>query len=137
MLAVTDQEVEFFKKDVEDFSDIDKQIKELKNKIKPIQEKIKELTQKKKAKQEEVMDFMTSNGLDVCNSGNTSLEVKNSTSTKSVTKGDAYDRIYKFFSEDNEKIAGMNVEEKAKFLHNYIYVEGREKIETKKLIQKT
>ena len=42
-------------------------------------------------------------------------------------------RILKFFSYDVEKINGMTNDEKAKFLHNYIYVEDREKSETKNL----
>jgi len=34
-LPVTDQEIEFLKKDVGDYNDIDTQIKELKKKMKP------------------------------------------------------------------------------------------------------
>ena len=99
MLAVTDQEIEFFKNDVEKFNDIEKQIKDLKEKIKPYQAKIKELTQKKKEKQEEVLNFMESNDLDVANVGDSSLELKNTSVTKSVSKADVYDRLYKYFSE--------------------------------------
>ena len=52
-LPVTDQEIEFFKKDVGDYNDIDVQIKDIKKKMKPYQEKLKELTEKKKKKQEQ------------------------------------------------------------------------------------
>ena len=136
-LPVTDQEIEFFKKDVGDYNEIDTQIKELKKKMKPYQDKIKELTQKKKQKQEEVLNFMSSNNLDVCHVGDDSkLELKNTAVSKPVTKGDVYDRIYKYFSEDTDKTEGMDAQEKAKFLHDYIYVEGREKEPTQKLVSK-
>tara|TARA_B110001450_G_scaffold98240_1_gene93213 strand:+ start:21994 stop:22419 length:426 start_codon:yes stop_codon:yes gene_type:complete len=137
-LPVTDQEIEFFKKDVGDYNDIDVQIKDIKKKMKPYQEKLKELTEKKKKKQEEVLNFMSSNKLDVCHVGDDSkLELKNTEVSKPVTKGDVYDRIYKYFSEETVKTNHMNVQEKAKFLHDYIYVEGREKVPTQKLVSKT
>ena len=88
-LPVSDQEIEFFKKDVGDYNDIDNQIKDLKKKMKPYQDKIKELTQKKKQKQDEVLNFMSSNDLDVCHVGDDSkLELKNTSVSKPVTKGD-------------------------------------------------
>ena len=136
-LPVTDQEIEFFKKDVGDYNEIDTQIKELKKKMKPFQDKIKELTQKKKQKQEEVLNFMSSNNLDVCHVGEDSkLELKNTAVSKPITKGDVYDRIYKYFSEDTDKTESMDAQGKAKFLHDYIYVEGREKVPTQKLVSK-
>lgn len=136
-LPVTDQEIEFFKKDVGDYNEIDTQIKELKKKMKPYQDKIKELTQKKKQKQEEVLNFMSSNNLDVCHVGEDSkLELKNTSVSKPVTKGDVYDRIYKYFSEDTDKTVDMDAQGKAKFLHDYIYVEGREKVPAQKLVSK-
>lgn len=136
-LPVTDQEIEFFKKDVGDYNEIDTQIKELKKKMKPYQDKIKELTQKKKQKQEEVLNFMSSNNLDVCHVGEDSkLELKNTAVSKPITKGDVYDRIYKYFSEDTDKTVNMDAQGKAKFLHDYIYVEGREKVPTQKLVSK-
>jgi seryl-tRNA synthetase len=136
-LPVTDQEIEFFKKDVGDYNEIDTEINELKKKIKPYQDKIKELTQKKKQKQEEVLNFMSSNNLDVCHVGdNSKLELKNTVVNKPVTKGDVYDRIYKYFSEDIDKTQDMDPQGKAKFLHNYIYIEGREKVPTQKLVSK-
>ena len=127
MLNVSDQEIQFFKNDVTQFSDLEAQIKELKKKIKPLQDKIKELTKVKQEKQAEVLSFMETNELDVCNIDTASYELKNTKSVKQVSKGDVYDRIYKYFSEDTDKTHGMNPEEKAKFLHDYIYVEGREK----------
>lgn len=136
-LPVTDQEIEFFKKDVGDYNEIDTQIKELKKKMKPYQDKIRELTQKKKQKQEEVLNFMSSNNLDVCHVGDDSkLELKNTSVSKPVTKGDVYDRIYKYFSEDTDKTEGMDAQAKAKFLHDYIYIEGREKVPTQRLVSK-
>jgi len=133
MLAVTDEEIQFFKKDVTEFSNIEKQIKELKAKIKPYQDKIRELNKIKDSKKEEVINFMDCNKLDMCNTDEASYEMKESKSTKTVTKGDAYDRIYKFFSEDFDNIKDMNLEEKSKYLHNYIYVEGRETTTVKTL----
>ena len=136
-LPVSDKEIEFFKKDVGDYTEIDTQIKDLKRKLKPIQDKIKELTQKKKNKQEEVLNFMSSNNLDVCHVGDDSkLELKNTSVSKPITKGDVYDRIYKYFSEEVEKTKDMNTQEKSKFLHDYIYIEGREKVPTQKLVSK-
>lgn len=136
-LPVTDQEIEFFKKDVGDYNEIDTQIKELKKKMKPYQDKIKELTQKKKQKQEEVLNFMSSNNLDVCHVGEDSkLELKNTAVSKPITKGDVYDRIYKYFSEDTDKTVDMDAQGKAKFLHDYIYIEGREKVPAQKLVSK-
>jgi seryl-tRNA synthetase len=127
MLNVSDKEIEFFKNDVTQFSDLENQIKELRKKIKPLQDKIKELTKIKQEKQAEVLSFMETNELDVCNIDTASYELKSTKSVKQVTKGDVYDRIYKYFSEDTDKTNGMDAEEKAKFLHDYIYVEGREK----------
>ena len=126
MLAVTDEEIQFFKNDVMQFSNIEKQIKELKAKIKPFQDKIKELNRLKDSKKDEVINFMDCNKLDMCNTDEASYEMKETKSTKTVTKGDAYDRIYKFFSDDFHNIKDMDLEEKTKYLHNYIYVEGRE-----------
>ena len=133
MLNVSDQEIQFFKNDVTQYNDLENQIKELKKKIKPLQDKIKELTKIKQEKQAEVLTFMESNELDMCNIDTASYELKNTKSTKQITKGDVYDRLYKFFSEDTDKIHGMNAEEKAKFLHDYIYIEGREKTVNKSL----
>lgn len=133
MLNVSDQEIQFFKNDVTQFSELETQIKELKKKIKPLQDKIKELTKIKQEKQAEVLSFMETNELDMCNIDSASYELKSTKSTKQVTKGDVYDRIYKYFSEDTDKTHGMNPEEKAKFLHDYIYVEGREKTVNKAL----
>ena len=67
MLNVSDKEIEFFKNDVTQFSDLENQIKELRKKIKPLQDKIKELTKIKQEKQAEVLSFMETNELDVCN----------------------------------------------------------------------
>jgi hypothetical protein len=82
----------------------------------------------KQNKKEEVLNFMEGNRLDMCNTDDASYEMKETKSTKTVSKGDVYDRIYKFFSDENEneKVKDMSLEEKAKYLHNYIYVEGRE-----------
>tara|TARA_Y100000361_G_scaffold127429_1_gene121823 strand:- start:7356 stop:7769 length:414 start_codon:yes stop_codon:yes gene_type:complete len=126
MLAVTDEEIQYFKKDITDFTNIEKQIKELKAKMKPYQDKIRELSKLKETKKEEVINFMDCNKLDMCNTDDASYEMKETKSTKTVTKGDAYDRIYKFFSEEEDNIKDMSVEEKSKYLHNYIYVQGRE-----------
>ena len=133
MLNVSDQEIEFFKNDVTKYNELDSQIKELKKKMKPIQDKIKELTKIKQEKQAEVLSFMEVNELDMCNIDNASFELKNTKSTKQITKGDVYDRLYKYFSEDTDKTHGMTTEEKAKFLHDYIYIEGRERTVNKSL----
>lgn len=126
MLNVSDQEIQFFKQDVEQFSDIDTQIRELKKKMKPFQDKIKELNKQKKDKQDEVLAFMESNQIDICNTDNSSYELKNTKSTKQLTKGDVYDKIYSYISEKKVSEAGETDEDKAKHLHNYIYIEGRE-----------
>ena len=133
MLNVSDQEIQFFKNDVTQYSELDTQIKELKKKIKPLQDKIKELTKIKQEKQAEVLTFMEANELDMCNIDTASFELKSTKSTKQITKGDVYDRLYKYFSEDTDKTHGMSAEEKAKFVHDYIYVEGREKTVNKAL----
>jgi len=133
MLNVSDNEILLFKHEVEEFNKIDTEIKNLKLKIKPLQDKIKELTNIKKEKQEEVLAFMEKNELDICNTNTGTIELKQGTVVKAIKKADVYDRILKFFSYDFEKISGMNNEEKAKFLHNYIYLEDREKTETKSL----
>jgi hypothetical protein len=133
MLAVSDQELQFFKADVEKFSIIEKQIKELKDKMKPFQDKIKELTKIKQAKKDDVLNFMDSNKLDMCNTDNASYEMKESKSTKTISKGDVYDRMYKFFSEEQGNIKDMSVDDKAKYLHNFVYIEGREITSSKTL----
>tara|TARA_B100000035_G_scaffold313904_2_gene328714 strand:- start:5269 stop:5685 length:417 start_codon:yes stop_codon:yes gene_type:complete len=136
MLCASDEELKFFKNDVNKFSEIESQIRELKKKIKPYQDKIKELNQIKQQKQTEVLSFMEANDLDMCNVDSASYELKNRSTTKQLTKGDVYDRIYKYFSEDTDKTRGMDVQEKAKFLHDYIYLEGREKKNSKTLVSK-
>lgn len=133
MLNVSDQEIQFFKNDVTQYSELDSQIKELKKKIKPLQDKIKELTKIKQEKQAEVLTFMEANELDMCNIDTASFELKSTKSTKQITKGDVYDKLYKYFSEDTDKTHGMSAEEKAKFVHDYIYIEGREKTINKAL----
>lgn len=133
MLNVSDQEIQFFKNDVTQYSELDTQIKELKKKMKPLQDKIKELTKIKQEKQAEVLTFMETNELDMCNIDTASFELKSTKSTKQITKGDVYDRLYKYFSEDTDKTHGMSAEEKAKFVHDYIYIEGREKTVNKAL----
>lgn len=133
MLNVSDQEIQFFKNDVTQYSELDTQIKELKKKMKPLQDKIKELTKIKQEKQAEVLTFMEVNELDMCNIDTASFELKSTKSTKQITKGDVYDRLYKYFSEDTDKTHGMSAEEKAKFVHDYVYVEGREKTVNKAL----
>lgn len=133
MLNVSDQEIQFFKNDVTQYSELDSQIKELKKKMKPLQDKIKELTKIKQEKQAEVLTFMETNELDMCNIDTASFELKSTKSTKQITKGDVYDRLYKYFSEDTDKTHGMSAEEKAKFVHDYIYIEGREKTVNKAL----
>lgn len=133
MLNVSDQEIQFFKNDVTQYSELDLQIKELKKKMKPLQDKIKELTKIKQEKQAEVLTFMEANELDMCNIDTASFELKSTKSTKQITKGDVYDRLYKYFSEDTDKTHGMSAEEKAKFVHDYIYIEGREKTVNKAL----
>lgn len=127
MLNVSDSELEFFKNDVTQFNEIEQQIKDLKKKMKPFQDKIKELNKLKQEKQAEVLSFMQNNDLDVCNIDTASYELKDTKTTKQITKGDVYDRIYKFFTDEVENTKSMNPEEKAKYLHDYIYIEGREK----------
>lgn len=136
MLNVSDTEIQYFKADVEKFNEIDNQIKNIKKQIKPLQDKLKELNKVKQEKELEVLSFMTSNDLDACNTDDTSFEVKSSKVTKPITKGDIYDRILKFFSDEIKKINSKDPEELAKNLHNYIYVDNREKEEKKVLKSK-
>ena len=127
MLAVSDQEIEFFKKDVSVYGEIDKQIKELKTKMKPYQEQIKELTKQKKEKQDEVLAFMKTNEIDICNTDTSSFELKDTKTTKTISKADVYDRIFTYISGKHYKeVKELSDDEKAKHLHNFIYVEGRE-----------
>jgi hypothetical protein len=131
MLNVTDNEILLFKHEVEEFNKIEIEIKNLKLKMKPFQDKIKELLAIKKEKQGDVLAFMEKNELDICNTNTGTVELKNATHVKAIKKADVFDRLVKFFSYDSDKIHGMTSEEKAKFLHNYIYVEDREKTENK------
>jgi hypothetical protein len=133
MLNVTDNEILLFKHEVEEYNKIELEIKNLKLKMKPIQDRIKELLNFKKEKQTEVLSFMEKNDLDVCNTNSGTIELKQSTHVKAIKKADVYDRLVKFFSYDSDKIHGFSSEEKAKFVHNYIYVEDREKSENKSL----
>jgi putative sterol carrier protein len=133
MLNVTDNEILLFKHEVEEYNKIEIEIKNLKLKMKPIQDRIKELLSFKKEKQTEVLSFMEKNDLDVCNTNSGTIELKQSTHMKAIKKADVYDRLFKFFTHDSDKIHGMSSEEKAKFLHNYIYIEDREKSENKSL----
>jgi len=136
MLNVSDHEIQFFKADVEKYSEIDVQIKEIKRQMKPFQDKLKELTKQKQDKESEVLNFMKTNELDVCNTDQASFEVKNTKVTKPITKGDVYDRILKFFNEEFKKVSSKDNEEISKTLHNYIYVDGREKEEKQVLKSK-
>ena len=136
MLNVSDSEIQFFKADVEKYNEIDSQIKEIKKQMKPYQDKLKELTKAKQEKESEVLSFMKTNELDVCNTDEASFEVKNTKVTKPITKGDIYDRILKFFNEEFKKVSSKDPEEISKTLHNYIYVDGREKEEKQVLKSK-
>lgn len=136
MLNVSDTEVQFFKSDVEKFNKIDLQIKELKNQMKPLQEKLKELNKLKQEKQDEVLNFMNTNELDACNTDDSRFEVKNTKVTKPITKGDIYDRILRFFNDEFNKVKSKDTEEIAKTLHNFIYVDGREKCDKQVLKSK-
>ena len=127
MLNVSDQEIQFFKNDVNNYNEIELEIKEIKKKLTPLQEKLRELNKRKEEKQKEVLYFMQNNELDVCNTDDASYEVKTSKSTKQVSKADAYERLLKFFeTEKYSEIKDSGAEEKARFIHNYIYVDGRE-----------
>ena len=136
MLNVSDSEIQFFKADVEKYNEIDSQIKEVKKQMKPYQDRLKELTKAKQEKESEVLSFMKTNELDVCNTDEASFEVKNTKVTKPITKGDIYDRILKFFNEEFKKVSSKDPEEISKTLHNYIYVDGREKEEKQVLKSK-
>ncbi len=126
MLGVSDDEMSYFRQDVIEYEKIENQIKEIKDKIKPFQEKLKELNNIKKEKQSNVLNFMKTNELDTCNTNVGVLEVKDKKVTKMLTKGDVYDRIYKFFTDEIDKMdKKLSNQEKAEYLHNYIYVEGR------------
>lgn len=127
MLNVSDQEIQFFKNDVNNYNEIEMEIKEIKKKLAPLQEKLRELNKKKEEKQKEVLYFMQSNELDVCNTDDASYEVKTTKNTKQVSKADAYEKLLKFFeAEKYSEIKDLDPEGKARFIHNYIYVEGRE-----------
>ena len=106
MLNVSDQEIQFFKNDVTQYSELDTQIKELKKKMKPFQDKIKELTKIKQEKQAEVLSFMEANELDMCNIDTASFELKSAKSTKQITKGDVYDRLISTFLKIQIKLKG-------------------------------
>jgi len=135
MLNVSDAEIEFFKADVQTYNSIEVQIKEIKNKMKPLQDKLRELNKARIEKQNEVINFMATNELDACNTDDATFEVKNTKVTKSISKADVFDRIYKFFCEEISKysLSPINPEELSKVLHNYIYVEGREKTDRQTL----
>ena len=133
MLNVSDSEVEYFKSDIEKYNSLEIQINDIKKKMKPLQEKLKELNKLKLEKQQEVIQFMTVNELDACNINDASFEVKNVKSTKPINKGDIYDRIYKFFTEEFSKLQTKDAEEISKALHNFIYVNGREVTEKQTL----
>jgi predicted nuclease with TOPRIM domain len=127
MLNVSDQEIEFFKNDVNNYNNIEQEIKDVKKKLAPLQEKLRELTKRKEEKQKEVLYFMQNNELDVCNTDDASYEVKTTKNTKQVSKADAYEKLLKFFeSEKYSEIKDLDPEGKARFIHNYVYVEGRE-----------
>ena len=127
MLNVSDQEIQFFKNDVNNYNEIEMEIKEIKKKLAPLQEKLRELNKKKEEKQKEVLYFMQSNELDVCNTDDASYEVKTTKNTKQVSKADAYEKLLNFFeAEKYSEIKDLDPEGKARFIHNYIYIEGRE-----------
>lgn len=133
MLNVSDAEIDFFKADVQKYNTIEQEIKSIKTQIKPLQEKLRELTKARTEKQQEVIQFMATNELDACNTDDATFEVRNTKVTKPISKGDVYDRIYKFFCEEVTKYNLKDQEQIAKKLHDYIYVEGREKAEKQSL----
>lgn len=133
MLNVSDTEIEYFKADVQKYNTIEHQIKQIKIQMKPLQDKLRELTKARAEKQQEVIQFMAANELDACNTDDATFEVKNSKVTKPISKGDVYDRIYKFFCEEVTKYNLKDPEEISKKLHDYIYIEGREKTEKQSL----
>lgn len=133
MLNVSDTEIEYFKADVQKYNTIEQQIKQIKTQMKPLQDKLRELTKARTEKQQEVIQFMAANELDACNTDDATFEVKNSKITKPISKGDVYDRIYKFFCEEVTKYNLKDPEQISKKLHDYIYIEGREKTEKQSL----
>ena len=131
MLGVSDTEIEFFKSDVTNYYDIEVKIKDIKKQIEPLQTELKRLNKLKTEKQGDVISFMEKNDLDVCNTENACYEVKTTKSSKAISKADIFDKLTEFFNNTTEKcydsnFSSLTSEEKARKIHNFIYIEGRE-----------
>lgn len=105
---------ESFKTCVSAYCDIDDQLKTMNKSIKEYKTKQKELG-------EQIMEYMSSNSIEVCNAGNYGVLTLKSTMVKgSLNKDCIKDNLYKFISESREHLASQNPEDLAENGAEYI-----------------
>lgn len=94
---------------------------ELDNQLKTINKNIKELKTKQKELGDQIMEYMSSNSIEVCNAGNYGVLTLKSTVVKtSLNKDCLKDNLCKFISESREQISTGNPEELAENGAEYI-----------------
>ena len=105
---------ESFKTCVSAYCEIDDQLKTMNKSIKEYKVKQKELS-------EEIMDYMSSNSIEVCNAGNYGVLTLKSTIVKgSLNKDCIKDNLCKFISQSRDELASQNPEDLAENGAEYI-----------------
>ena len=105
---------ESFKTCVSAYCEIDDQLKRTNKSIKELKAKQKELS-------EQIMDYMSSNSIEVCNAGNYGVLTLKTTVVKgSLNKDCIKDNLCKFISESRDDLASRNPEDLAENGAEYI-----------------
>ena len=141
-MELDEKNIEIFKKDVQKFAIIDKQIKEAKEMMKPLQDRIKILQGEKKELEQEICSTMEINNLqeaDLPNNTGTIEYICKNTAVP-ITQKTIKDKMISFFENGpgSESIFNSkNNKDKGLILHNYIYAkENRDFIKKEQLKSK-
>lgn len=131
---ISNQEVENFSTDVNEFAEIERLIQETKAQIEPLQKRLKELKEDKKHIEQGICQFMGENNVAECNLPENTGKLKYDTkkTLEPVTQQQVKDGILKFFTDEPALIQKFNVlpsEDKANSLIDYIYKTQRKVIE--------
>lgn len=94
---------------------------EIDDQLKSINKNIKELKNKQKEMSEQIMEYMSSNSIEVCNAGNYGVLTLKSTVVKSTLNKDCLkDNLAKFITESRDTLANGNPDEVAETGAEYI-----------------
>jgi hypothetical protein len=135
---MNDKEIIAFQQEVNYYSEIEKKIELLKKQIKPLQLELKKLKDKKKEVETDITFFMRTNDFEVCNLPKTSdgqtngaLKLNIAKTNAPTTQQNVKNTLIEFFRTEGmtSKFDNMSHYDKAMSVFNYIYKDGRQKIE--------